>query len=354
MSLLPADHEPASGSPVSQRDIARHFGVSHVTVSLALRDSTRVSAALRKRIRDHARTVGYRRDPLLSALKEYRLRRFGDRVHGTIAWIGGGDTAGVVKRHPSLDRFRQGASDCATEHGFRLEEFCCGPGMAPQRLDVILSSRGIRGILLPPQVACGWSREFPWDDYLVVSLGRSDLARRCHQMAPSILPNLEIAVDAVKQHGYRRIGCIAGKSILRVAGYDMNECLPVARRRAGMELPFRDLAGMRAGHAGRAAAAWLRESGIDAVIFDDLETWRHLAGHPDFMELAVPFATLDRGNEAGIELEAGALGRAATDMLCELIRDESVGVTRRHRQVALEGAWRDGESLPKARTACLR
>jgi DNA-binding LacI/PurR family transcriptional regulator len=349
MSLLPADIEPASGSPVSQRDIARHFGVSHVTVSLALRNSTRVSAGLRQRILEHARMVGYRRDPLLTALKEYRLRRSCDRIHGAIAWIGGGDPSGGKNEPPAIGRFRQGAVECARELGFRLEAFRPDAGLTAKRLHVILSSRGIRGILLPPQAGTGWGRDFPWEDYLVVSLGRSDVARRCHQMAPALLANLEMAVEAMWQRGYRRIGCIAGNPVIRMAGYDMSECLAVARRRTGTKLPFRDLHDEQGEHAGEAAAAWLGEHRVDGVIFDEIETWRRLAMQPEFMQEAVPFATLDCRGEAGIDIEPVALGRAAVRLLCELIRDESVGVSRCVQQVALGGRWVDGASLPPAR-----
>ena len=57
--------EPQNRARVSLRDVARSVGVSHVTVSLALRGDPRVSAARRKEVEIAAKRLGYRPDPML-------------------------------------------------------------------------------------------------------------------------------------------------------------------------------------------------------------------------------------------------------------------------------------------------
>ena len=52
----------------SLRDLARTLGLSHTTVSEALRNSPRVSAATRQRVLKAARVAGYRANPLAGAL----------------------------------------------------------------------------------------------------------------------------------------------------------------------------------------------------------------------------------------------------------------------------------------------
>jgi LacI family transcriptional regulator len=52
------------------REIAAAAGVSAMTVSLALRGSREVSAATRKRIRALAESMGYRPNPMVSALMQ--------------------------------------------------------------------------------------------------------------------------------------------------------------------------------------------------------------------------------------------------------------------------------------------
>ncbi len=55
-------------SAPSIREIARSLGLSHTTVSEALRDSPRVNPATRRRVQKAAKAVGYRPNPLAGAL----------------------------------------------------------------------------------------------------------------------------------------------------------------------------------------------------------------------------------------------------------------------------------------------
>ena len=63
------------GERVTLRDIARRAGVSHMTVSRALRNEGSISAERRAEIMRIAREMGYEPDPFLSALVAYRSRK---------------------------------------------------------------------------------------------------------------------------------------------------------------------------------------------------------------------------------------------------------------------------------------
>lgn len=60
-------------APVSLRDLGRHLGVSHVTVSLALREHPRISESTRAKVRKAAEEFGYQPDPMLQSLARYRI-----------------------------------------------------------------------------------------------------------------------------------------------------------------------------------------------------------------------------------------------------------------------------------------
>jgi LacI family transcriptional regulator len=62
------------GRKTTQRDIARALGVSWITVQRALNDSGYVSAGLKARIIEHARSVGYRPHRAAQTLVRKRLR----------------------------------------------------------------------------------------------------------------------------------------------------------------------------------------------------------------------------------------------------------------------------------------
>jgi LacI family transcriptional regulator len=60
---------------ITQRDLAKMAGVSHTTVSLALRQHPSISDETRARILKLAHKLSYRPDPMLAALNAYRVKR---------------------------------------------------------------------------------------------------------------------------------------------------------------------------------------------------------------------------------------------------------------------------------------
>ncbi|MEO7099490.1 MAG: helix-turn-helix domain-containing protein [Luteolibacter sp.] len=72
---------------VSMSDIARVVGVSHVAVSLALRDHPRISAEMRKKIRETAELLGYQPDPMLARLASFRNAKPKTSIRSAIGWI---------------------------------------------------------------------------------------------------------------------------------------------------------------------------------------------------------------------------------------------------------------------------
>src|SRR5436305_14104955 len=78
---------PTPGPRVSLRDIAAEIGVSHVTVSLALRGDVRISVARRSEIAAAAERLGYRPDPTLASLSAYRQAKKPVEIRSTIAWL---------------------------------------------------------------------------------------------------------------------------------------------------------------------------------------------------------------------------------------------------------------------------
>lgn len=339
----------ASAGVVSQRDIARHFGVSHVTVSLALRNSSRVSKELGARIRAHAEAVGYHRDPVLVALADYTRRKSSSIVRGAIAWVNTWSEPNELRAVPEIDLFWHGAVEAAREYGLRLEEFRLGTELSPERLHQVLQTRNIRGIVLPPDpLGIGW-REFPWHDYSVVSFGRAGGGPRGHRILPSAAGNLALALHRLRSFGYRRVGCLTGDSLLRHAGYCVAGCVPALRMDFPFKLPLLDLSRLRDSAPAPAVREWVRACRLDAVLVDHPSTASLLtkAGLTVPRDLAVATLTATASVEmAGIDPEFADIGRTAVRMLEELLRETNSGAAPRFRQVAVEGTWSDGESAP--------
>ena len=133
-----------AAEPPTLREIAATVGVTPTTVSLALRDSPRISEATRQRVKQVADDLGYRPNAELSrVMMQLRTRRRSD-VRPVIALVMPGDRNSNAGN--GLCGSFQGMAEAAG-YGtdvIRLEE----RGMNFPRMADILRNRGIRGALL--------------------------------------------------------------------------------------------------------------------------------------------------------------------------------------------------------------
>lgn len=195
--------------PATLQDVAVKAAVNRSTVSLALRDHPRVSEALRKRIKAVAMELGYRSNPLVTALMRSRRMR---RSPGDIglAYVTNYPTR-YGWRPPHHDRpdFFPGAAKRAAELGYKLEDFWLGePGMTPKRMAQILCSRGIHGLLigrLPP----GQSElDFPWEGFACVALGLTLKTPRINHVGEDAFASAMEAMNRCRAAGYRKVGMV--------------------------------------------------------------------------------------------------------------------------------------------------
>jgi hypothetical protein len=139
---------------VRMAEIAQRLNVASSTISRALRDDPRISLELRNRVRSVAEELGYRPNPLVSALMANRRRRGSGGAVDVIALV---TNYGGRKHWRSKDVCRweyEGIERRARELGFRVEIFALSDyrgGMI--QLQATLRARAIRGVLL------GFSRE---------------------------------------------------------------------------------------------------------------------------------------------------------------------------------------------------
>ena len=194
----------------SIREIARSLGLSHTTVSEALRDSPRVNAQTRRRVQKAARAVGYRPNPLAGALMSEMRRARSGTFRGVIAIL---DLDGPDSRPASSNRYHRelvrGASARAAELGFKAETIVTGMrGISDTRLDSILQARGIRVLLVLPIAhkadlsGLNWSHFAGiYTDYLIESPAM-------HVVCPDHYRSMVFAVQKLHALGYRRLGLV--------------------------------------------------------------------------------------------------------------------------------------------------
>ena len=95
---------PASHSRrVTLRDVAREAGVSHVTVSRALRNDPTISLSRRSEIKQLSEKMGYRPDPALAALAAYRFANQTHKIQSALAWVNHWDQPEKLRGYREFD-----------------------------------------------------------------------------------------------------------------------------------------------------------------------------------------------------------------------------------------------------------
>ena len=126
------------------RHIAKLAGVSASAVSLALRDSPRISAATKEKVWRVAKETGYSPDAKIVDLMRHLRKPRAVRQQACFGVISFYDTLRPWLRSPHLARIHEGMLRRAAELGYRLEPLWLrAPGMTYRRFRSIIDARNI-------------------------------------------------------------------------------------------------------------------------------------------------------------------------------------------------------------------
>jgi LacI family transcriptional regulator len=193
----------------TQHDIARSLGVSQTTVSLALRGHPSIPKATVRQVRRAARRLGYRPDPLVSALMAQRRTGKEVPLRAKIAFLTPFSTRSTWPSNYATGCFA-GACAAATEHGYLCEAIpLWQPGIDGPRLSQILWTQNVQGLILAPIVpGDAPSMGLEWDRFAAVSLDYSMANPELHRIVDDHAFGIERVLDEVARLGYTRPGLV--------------------------------------------------------------------------------------------------------------------------------------------------
>jgi LacI family transcriptional regulator len=337
---------------VSLRDVARAVGVSHVTISLALRGDSRISEGRRAEIKVAAEKLGYRPDPMLSSLAAYRQAKHNVTIRATIAWINQWPDPKALRRWHEFDSYWKGATAAAEQLGYRLEEFVTSRDLPPERLQKILQTRGVRGILIPPHGHGLALPEFDWREFSLVRFGISVRHPRVHVVTSDQMNCAMMAFERIHERGYRRIGFVSSRNFDRNTGGNFRAGYLSAQDAFAplkQHLPPLFLEEATTPAAAKALRTWLKNAKPDAV----MTTHAGLHALLTQLDIKVPddlpaaaISVLDGDFDAGVDQNSYEVGLVALRTLASLIHQNERGIPQYCRRILVEGRWVDGKSLP--------
>jgi DNA-binding LacI/PurR family transcriptional regulator len=327
-------------------DVARRAGFSRATVSLALRGDPSIPEKTRRRITDIAEEIGYRTNPLVSALMSLQRQRRSMNGTTTIAYL---------TSHPRGDSWRarsyylsmfNGAAERLAEIGCRLEEFSLqAEGMTAARMLQILRTRNIHGVIVAPLPYGETNVELDFARLAVVGLGMSVHSPVIACVANDHFQSAALAVERCAGLGYRRIGFVLSQESSRrldhrwLGGYRfaIEQCglaarVPPLMTRLQSELPA-------------ALPAWLRAHRPDVVILgnDEFALQQRLPLGTGMVSLGVDQLA---GAMSGIYQNYNLLGRVAGENVLARLHTNNFGSLHEAHLHLVAGTWVPGRTAP--------
>ena len=335
----------------SMEALAAAAGVAASTVSRALRGDPRISAATRKHICELADKLGYRPNPLVSALMAQLRHGHPPAARCNLAWLDFFSDADAWRRDPVHQAFYTGVCARAGAVGYAISRI---PAFdrPPDRLARLLRSRGIRGVLLPNfDEGRGIATDIPLplDEFTFVCVGTRFEQPSLHYASDDQYESGRLAVQKLWAHGYRRIGYFGEPRVEQIvngrffAGYHAT----LSSELGGT--PFPPL--LTKDHT--EAIAWLREVRLDAIVTASRRLLAVLRAKRVRVPEDVGLAHLNvddvegaaPGDVAGVRQDNAGVGANAVELLVSLLNHNELGVPVHPRGVQVHGTWVEGATV---------
>lgn len=209
-----------AAAPVTMRQLAEKAGVSIGTVSLSLRNHRSIPEKTRAKIQDLAAKMGYRPNPLVSALMSRIHNRRRHSESPTLALVLESEKAASLATVPFYRGLFDGLQERTRELGYAVETFLLEPGQdAGARLHRILHSRSVRGVILGPVFRPGGELSLPLDGLASCALGESLHIPLVHRIGTNYAHAIKLAWTELTRRGYRRPGFIQTRAQLERIDY---------------------------------------------------------------------------------------------------------------------------------------
>lgn len=331
---------------VRQKDIAQKAGVHISTVSLALRNDPRLAEATRLHIQSVAEKLGYRPDPMLTAISAHRNQVRRTYHQGILAWIHPPAPDGMKLAFPG---YLSGVEQRCSELGYKLEVFHFSE-LGGKRLSSVLKARNIRGVLIPPQAHSRAHLDFDWSEFSAICFGFTLDWPRLHLVTNAQYTSARLATRMLRTRGYRRPGFVTTRETDErtdqnfLAGFlSEQHGFPSAER-----LPPLVLEDTTIEQECDEFAAWHKKHRPDVVLF-------HYPTVPEFLrrlkidttacgQASLSLSVRD-GSLAGVYQNDLLIGYKAVDVLVDMIHRNERGIPKHRFQFFVESEWVDGRSL---------
>ncbi|MDQ8192819.1 LacI family DNA-binding transcriptional regulator [Coraliomargarita sp. SDUM461004] len=346
-------HHNAPSKKINMAYVAKMAKVHQGTVSRALRNDPRITVETRERIQKLADELGYRPNPLVSALIAEKRKGSPSGYGSTIAFLTSGETKDQWhKLSPQYAVMREHLQRHAYKRGYNLEDFWLHDTEMPSsRLRQILHYRGILGVIVCPLQGSINKLDFDFEKFASVAIG--------YTLRDPILDHVAIDYYSVMQKilarliqnkSFKRIGFTTPASISsRVQDLSLSAYLgqkfqhpkrllsPVISENLNLEASF---------------TKWVQSKKPNVIICPTHTSYVACQNALEKMGLSVPrdisIVCADchiDSSVSGILQDLDAEASAVIELLTSRMEHGIFGIPQQPQTIMVNGTWRDGDTL---------
>ncbi|MBM3795466.1 MAG: LacI family transcriptional regulator [Acidobacteria bacterium] len=335
----------------NQSDIARLARVSQMTVSLALRDSPNISDATKQRIRQVARQLEYRPDPLVSALMRQRRRKKPQQARAKIAFLHDNpkDPTSWVSANYTTGCF-SGARKIASSRGYLFEAVnIFERQLSGRRLSQILWTQNVQGVLIAP-MPLGPTLDLDWEKFAVVSLDYSHAALNVHRVIDDHAAGITAMMAQLDRLKYRRPALVMRESVDDRTNHQRLGAFLAQRTRKPSFAEIPPLLFDDSNLTEDKFLRWIRRHKPDVIVTGDYQVVVALdkCGLANRNKIGVALYSIDSRTKSfsGLQIDAVQVGEVAGRQLISMVEHNERGLPTKPTTTYVDAAiWSDGSSM---------
>lgn len=301
--------------------------------------------------------MGYRPDPRLSELMSHLRTSQRHITHSVLAWVHDWPQSLTSQSNSQDLSSFEGAKSQAELLGFTLEEFIFDrQKITGRRFSHMLSSRGIRGIIIGPMYEPQTSFDLLWKSFCCVSIGFTLKSPVLNRVSNHQLYSLQLALQKAAALGYRQpLVWLYQSSSARVNDAWYAACA-LYERKFGIRVQIVE----RDQSTPEDILSYIRQYQIDVLLLAPLPA---LGSSTSFAKLiraerklipnTLGIINIHHSPDtrqmriSGIDQQWDKVGAAAVDMLVNDINLNRPGIPETPKTLLIEGRWIDGVTTRK-------
>ncbi|TVR50465.1 MAG: LacI family transcriptional regulator [Puniceicoccaceae bacterium] len=339
---------------VGHREIARLAGVSQSTVSRALADSPLIAEATVIRVREAARSLGYRPDPTLAVVAAHRWRREERAVEPILALVEETRRLERTDIGEQVDPIRA-LKEKASELGYQMVVFYRDDYPNSGSLERVLRSRGIRGLVIGAVYRNPPDPELDWNKFVSVALTPGPYRPPIPSVMIDLFAGVLLGWEKIVASGHRRIGAALYEHDVAFLDDDIRaSAVECCQRRRHPKLPVIPTFHFNHDTPHSEFGEWVRKNNLDAVLgFNSAVYWNLIREGfqiPNDLSYAELHVQPHNGPQSGVMAGGAQCAAEAVMMLHRALLANGYGPVFPGISHVVSPVWVEGSTLVSTHT----